>query len=105
MATAPKNDFGVECTSAEFTVPGAYSELSRPAFAVWIRLAGLRERELSHSRKRLASLLGYSEPRARAIFRELVRKGFLVIEPSRGPARPSRIFLVRRALVLEETLV
>jgi len=89
-----KKDFGREFE----TIESAYRELTRPAFAVWIRMMVIPERFFLKGRNKMAKKLGYSEPGADPVFRELSRKGYLKLESS-GPFVPVKITLVKRLIL------
>jgi len=80
------------------TIPVAYSELTPPAFAVWLRLMVESRDVLRIGRRKLAGLLDYSEKRSNVILRELYLKGYVSFVPN-GPGRPTEIIIERRALI------
>lgn len=71
----------------------AYRELSRPAFAFWIRLQVAESKELVGGRKKLAKIMRISVRRMRRWTEELTKKGYIASARSR-PA--SEKFLVQR---------
>lgn len=76
----------------------AYQELTRAAFAIWIRIAVAERSELRVGRARLSRMLGYSRRQGDELLRELERKGFIALLPS-GPWRRTVVVLMRRPLL------
>lgn len=74
-------------------IADAYRELSRPAFAFWIRLHVAEPSELASGRKKLAKVMRISVRRMRRWTEELSKKGYIASARSR-PA--SEKFLVQR---------
>lgn len=81
------------------TLPEAYRELTKTAFAVWVLLHTMTEAELSAGRKVIASALGKTTSSANDVFRELRRKGFVGIVRSDEDRRLAKITLKRRAIL------
>lgn len=90
-------DFGTESEGIDF----AYIDLTRPAFAVWIRLMTLTTDQHQRGRDYLSKQLGYSEPRASQIFKELCRKGYIKMDAI-GPFIPTRLVLIKRLILKGE---
>lgn len=88
-------DYG---TKSHEGIAGAYAELSRAAFAVWIRLMIMTDDELSRGREHLSRELGYSEPGASLVLKELIRKGYIRMQ-SDGPFQPSKLILDKSLLL------
>jgi hypothetical protein len=76
----------------------AYDQLTKPAFAIWIRMAVAERPELRAGRAKLSRLLGYSRRQGDELLRELERKGFVAFIPH-GPWRRTVVVLVRRPLL------
>lgn len=76
----------------------AYSELSRNAFAVWMRLVVMEPDQL-RGRYEIARLLGYSPGRSNQVLMELKRKGYISFITHGKPFKPTEIFIERRPLV------
>lgn len=76
----------------------AYDQLTRGAFAIWIRMAVAERRELRVGRAKLSLMLGYSRRQGDELLRELERKGFVAFIPH-GPWRRTVVVLVRRPLL------
>jgi len=81
------------------TIPEGYRELTKTAFAVWVRLHAMTETELSAGRKAIASTLGKTTSSANDVFRELRRKGFVGVERADNDRRRAKITLKRRAIL------
>ncbi|KKL80697.1 hypothetical protein LCGC14_2002140 [marine sediment metagenome] len=82
------------------SINDAYTELSKAAFAIWIRL--MTETNPAHlqTKKRVAKVLGYSSDQAcKRVLEELVEKGYIEFRnDSKGPG--CRLVLVKRALLV-----
>jgi hypothetical protein len=76
----------------------AYDQLTRGAFAIWIRMAVAERRELRVGRAKLSLMLGYSRRQGDELLRELERKGFVAFLPH-GPWRRTVVVLTRRPLL------
>jgi len=76
----------------------AYDELTRAAFAIWIRMSVADRGELRMGRGKLARMLGYSRRQGDELLRELERKGFVAFIPH-GPYRRTVVVIVRRPLL------
>lgn len=76
----------------------AYDQLSRNAFAVWIRLSVAEQEELRSGRTNLAERIGYSTRQCNEVLRELDRKGFITFLPE-GPWRRTTIVVTRKPLL------
>lgn len=76
----------------------AYEQLSRPAFAIWIRMSVAPRADLRMGRAKLSSLLGYSRRQGDELLRELDRKGFVACI-AHGPYRRTVIVIVRKPLL------
>jgi len=87
-------DFGGESVG----IIDAYAELTRPAFAVWIRLMAMTPEQLTLGRDFLAKQLGYSEPGASQVLKELSRKAYLKVD-SGGPFLPTQFILIKRLIL------
>ena len=81
------------------TINQAYSELSRSAFAVWIRLMAEPPDVLKLGKAHLAGLLGYGLRRTDEVLTELRRKGYIGVIRPEGVAAPLTIVIRRRALI------
>jgi len=78
------------------TIPQAYRSLSKQAFAVWIRLLVVPDKQLVN-RSKIAKMLGYSAANSDVVLRELKLKGYITW--GRYPGRPSRLVIRRRAFL------
>lgn len=76
----------------------AYQELSKSAFAVWIRLSVSSQEQLGSGRKNLSKILGYSYNRSNAVLYELEKKGFVVYLPG-GPWKKTKFKVIRKPLL------
>ncbi len=76
----------------------AYEQLTRAAFAVWIRMSVAERSELRMGRGKLSRLLGYSRRQGDEVLRELERKGFVAFIPH-GPWRRTIVVVVRKPLL------
>jgi hypothetical protein len=76
----------------------AYEQLSRGAYAIWLRMSVADRAELRMGRGRLSKLLGYSRRQGDELLRELERKGFVMFVPH-GPWRRTIIVIVRKPLL------
>lgn len=76
----------------------AYEELTRSAFAIWIRMSVAGKGELRMGRGKLSRMLGYSRRQGDELLRELERKGFVAFIPH-GPYRRTVVVVVRRPLL------
>lgn len=76
----------------------AYDQLSRGAFAAWIRMCVAERDDLRQGREHLAEVLGYSKRQSDELIRELERSGFIATLPE-GPWRRTVITIVRRPLL------
>jgi hypothetical protein len=76
----------------------AYEELSRPAFAIWIRMAVAEHDDLRAGRTKLTALLGYSRRQGNELLKELERKGFVTFLPG-GRWRKTIVVIARRPLL------
>lgn len=81
------------------SIPEAYKTLSRPAFAIWIRMSVAERDELRAGRCKMVESLGYSRRQGYELFRELERKGFVRFLPGSSPWRKSVIVIVRKPLL------
>lgn len=73
------------------TIDQAYDELTRSAFAVWIRLMTERPETLKMGKAKLAALLGYSPRRSDEVLTELARKGYISVIKTRPRGEPAAI--------------
>lgn len=76
----------------------AYNELSRSAFAVWIKLSVVSDEDLHGGRQHLSGLCGYSERRFNEVLLELERSGYITFLPN-GPYQPTTISISRKPLL------
>lgn len=76
----------------------AYDELTRNAFAIWIRMHTMTPNQLAMGRAKIAKVFGYSPDRNNVVMRELFHKGYIVFEP-RGVGKPTTIHLTKRASI------
>jgi hypothetical protein len=76
----------------------AYGQLSRPAFAIWIRMSVAPRAELRIGRAKLSRLLGYSRRQGDELLRELERKGFVTFI-AHGPYRRTVVVITRKPLL------
>lgn len=76
----------------------AYEELTRAAFAIWIRMSVAGRGELRMGRGKLSRMLGYSRRQGDELLRELERKGFVGFIPH-GPYRRTVVVILRRPLL------
>jgi hypothetical protein len=76
------------------TIAAAYDELTRHAFAVWMRLVVMDDDELNN-RKKLAVTLGYCPGRSNQVLRELKRRGYISFIVG-GPYQPTEVIIERR---------
>lgn len=79
-------------------IADAYDQLTRRAFAVWIRLSVAEPDDLRAGRARLSDLLGYSRRQGDECLRELERKGFITFLPD-GPWKRTSIVVARKPLL------
>lgn len=79
-------------------IADGYTELSRGAFAAWIRLCVAEPDDLRQGRQHLADLLGYSLRQSNELIRELERSGFIAVLPE-GPWRKTVITIARKPLI------
>jgi len=93
-----KSGDGVE-TGGHATIEQAYDELTKPGFAVWMRLMVTPRHHLSSGRERLATLMGYSRGRFDYILKELYNKGYIGLEKNAMVGKPTSIVLARRAIL------
>lgn len=75
----------------------AYKELSRPAFAFWLRMHVASPEEITMGRKKLARVLRTSVRNMSKWMLELKRKGY--VDSSRKRPKPERFAILRRAVV------
>lgn len=80
------------------SLSAAYAQLSRPAFAIWIRMSVAERGDLRVGRAKLSRMLGYSRRQGDELLRELERKGFVAFIPH-GPYRRTVIVIVRKPLL------
>lgn len=80
------------------TIEEAYNELSRSAFATWLRLHMLSENELKVGMTKLAKSLGYKYRGFYDVTNELRRKGYIDIEFGKS-FKPSAVKLQYRCLI------
>jgi len=85
------------------SIPTAYCELSKRAFAVWVRLMAESPEVLLTGRHRLAELLSYSQRRFSEVLLELVRKGYVGVIPPERVGLVTQIVLRRRAKINQRT--
>lgn len=78
------------------SIADAYEDLTRCAFAVWIRLHTFTPNQLGMGRAKLGRALGYSPDRSNVIIRELFHKGYIIPEPH-GPGKSTTFHLTKRA--------
>lgn len=76
----------------------AYNQLTRKAFAVWIRLSLASPEELHAGRTKVALMLGYSKRQGDEVLRELERSGFIAFLPE-GPWQRTTIVVARKPLI------
>ncbi len=78
----------------------AYGDLTRAAFATWIRLmVEPRENEtLKKGRGKVARMLGYSQRRSNEVLLELSRKGYVSFIFN-GSGKPTEVVIERRAMI------
>lgn len=79
-------------------IADAYGQLTRKAFAIWIRLSVAEPDELRAGRARVSRLLGYSKRQGDEVLRELERCGFITFLPE-GPWQRTTIVVVRKPLL------
>jgi len=80
------------------TITEAFKELSKSAFAVWIRLMMVPEKQLVN-RIEMAKLLEYSPAQCNSILRELKQKGYLKMIRGSKVGDPTRFVIKRRAII------
>lgn len=76
----------------------AYTELSKSAFSVWIRLNSMTQKELRSGKSVLCKILGYKSERGISVLEELERSGyigFVVTEYRKARA----VVILRRAKI------
>jgi hypothetical protein len=78
-------------------IADAYRELSRPAFAFWVRLQVAESKELVGGRKKLAKKLKISVRRMRRWTIELESKGY--ITSARYRPAPEKFLIKRRGII------
>lgn len=83
--------------SSSASIEEAYNDLSRNAFAIWIRLMVTPERELEAGRKALARSFGCSVSAFNRTIRELKLKGYVDLVPQAKAGEPSTIVISKRA--------
>jgi len=83
--------------NGDLSLADAYKELSRTAFAVWVRLMASSEEELGMGRRKLAIHLDYGKNQCNVLLRELRDKGFISMIPQ--PGRITRFAIERRAII------
>lgn len=76
----------------------AYTELTPPAFSVWMRMHVAHDDELI-GRANIAKTIEYSEGRSNVILKELKLKGYINVIPGPGPVYPTRFELKRRVVL------
>ncbi len=81
------------------TIVEAYDKLSQEAFAVWIRLHVVSDKQLKAGRSKIAHVLGYSEARSDAVLRELKLAGYITFQPGNRPATPTAITIHKRCKI------
>lgn len=79
-------------------IADGYAELTRSAFAVWVRLAVAEDEQLHAGRGELAKVLGYSRRQCNQLLRELELKGFIA-PISDGPWQRTTVVLLRRPMI------
>jgi len=79
-------------------IADGYAQLSRKAFAVWIRLSVAEPDELRAGRTNVSALLGYSKRQGDEVLRELERNGFIAFLPD-GPWKRTTIVVARKPLL------
>lgn len=80
------------------SIADAYDDLTRNAFAIWIRMHTMTPNQLAMGRAKIARVFNYSSDRNNVVMRELFHKGFIVFEP-KGVGKPTTIHLTKRASV------
>lgn len=75
----------------------AYRELTRQAFAVWVRLMTIPHEELEKGQTNLARILGFKFPQKIAPVKELARKGY--IKTIKNGCRPMKIVIIKRLVL------
>lgn len=79
----------------------AYQELTRDAFAVWIRMMIIPEIELKTlGIKKLAKIFKYSRPGLYSILKELQNGGYIRIESAQKTGYTTKIYIERKAMIL-----
>ena len=79
----------------------AYSELSCPALAVWLKLLSYDSKTLKSGRCSLSKSLGYSQRRSNQILRELERKNYISFT-THGSGKPTEVVVERKLLIKSE---
>lgn len=77
------------------SIERAWSDLTKVAFATWIRMHALDGKQLGVGRKAMAKLLRVSKSQMDKDIQTLERAGYIKTHPI-GGGRPTRIELVRR---------
>lgn len=82
------------------TIQEGYTELTKPAFAVWIRLMIEPERILEGGVERLGRALGYRRRGFFQVMQELRNKGYVRVIAGPCPRIPSMVKIQRRAMLV-----
>ena len=85
--------------TSTIALPAAWSELSEPAFAIWLRLMVVPWRELLKGRGHLARLLDMPPRTLDRRLRELRNKGYIRLVPNRN-GLPTTLVITRRATIV-----
>lgn len=81
------------------TIEQAYDELSREAFAVWMRLMIMSNKDLQRGKKYLSKLCNYSLNRFYAIMKELYNKTYVSYVKTSRLGSAHIVVLKKRALI------
>lgn len=84
--------------SSPVTIPFAYNELSKPAFAAWMLLMTFKDSELI-GQGNVAKRLGYKSRHGVEILQELKRYGYIQITEPKNIGDFSEVIIVKRAKV------
>jgi hypothetical protein len=82
------------------SIPDAYQELSRGAFAVWVRMALVPDEDLAKGRAALARTCGYSPAQMNRVLAELQRKKYVAVDNPGAVGAPARLRTPKRPLIV-----